>query len=792
MDARGYKKISAVKNNFKKNGLVQKTVAIFVTVLFIFSGIPVLASFAGDATPITLNEVQQPVSTVTLEQANAQTNPAQNPVPSGSAIQTASPLTALDNTSPVPEGWMRAASNSNYAYKTETHPDGSPTEYLVIMDLRTGQGVTIASADPRQGEQGFVFVDVTSASTPRGAVVVYEVINPTAGISLTTIQRIDQYGEQYSFEIDRSHYVGNPGGFNNGIVSGFTLTDSTLIIQREDGRETWIDASSLSLVPPSGWTRAASNANFAFTTKFMGTVSLRDYMLCLKDLVTGEETVLEDRGNYYTKVGYPALDVSPSGRYVIYGIEEDLNSPDGASFVQTTRIVDRQDSSRVLTLKGVAQVISFTEGGAVALVKIGDVEYRLALATFTFQLSSGWTRSVSNKGFAFHVKSEKVGSYTVDTLQLMDLRTGEIRDVVKTQPPAIPTFSRYDVSADGNAVIYEMYGYMQVQKISDPSTKWVGGGIPKSISTNGHLVIFIYPDGTRISIDTQTFKQVPAPIPSGQFQAGGCLVADQSTSVSSTSCVGFAGTPNGTVEIHTYNSKGNTGVTIYDAQQQQILSYTIASMSSAITQPTVSPDGKYLTVVGQLNRVSIVSLTVPASQQSVLIPQATGFGAPAVNEVKFISPTRILVTMKDGSGRQFYVDIKPDGTLALVPVAPIGWTRAASNVNFAFQVQTNGLRQVLVTKNLLTGQNTVVTTTLPSFKIGSMYDMAPDGKTVVYSITGPKGYAGATIVQNISNPAKQATVAGVATAIQFVNGQWVLTINGRIIKVDPVTLGIVR
>ena len=64
-------------------------------------------------------------------------------------------------------------------------------------------------------------------------------------------------------------------------------------------------------------------------------------------------------------------------------------------------------------------------------------------------------------------------------------------------------------------MLYEKNGYMHVQKISDPNTKWVGGGIPKSISTNGHLVNFVYPDGIRASIDTETFKRVPCPMPSG-------------------------------------------------------------------------------------------------------------------------------------------------------------------------------------------------------------------------------------------------------------------------------------
>jgi len=64
-------------------------------------------------------------------------------------------------------------------------------------------------------------------------------------------------------------------------------------------------------------------------------------------------------------------------------------------------------------------------------------------------------------------------------------------------------------------VIYEMYFRMHVQKISDPKTIWVGGGIPRSISISGHFVTFVYPDGTRVRISTETFKSVPSPMPVG-------------------------------------------------------------------------------------------------------------------------------------------------------------------------------------------------------------------------------------------------------------------------------------
>lgn len=85
-----------------------KTTAIFTAAVFIFSGIPMPASFA-NTNELTLNEAQRPVSTLTLEQANAQTPVTQRIIPSGAAVQNENPLSLVTpnlqtEENPIPEG----------------------------------------------------------------------------------------------------------------------------------------------------------------------------------------------------------------------------------------------------------------------------------------------------------------------------------------------------------------------------------------------------------------------------------------------------------------------------------------------------------------------------------------------------------------------------------------------------------------------------------------------------------------------------------------------------------------
>ena len=89
-------KIAPMKCIFSPKKIVFKTTALLTAVFFIFSGIIVPSAFAL-LNELTLNEAQKPVSTLTLEQANAQTPAVQRVVPSGVALQNSDPLFLPEN-----------------------------------------------------------------------------------------------------------------------------------------------------------------------------------------------------------------------------------------------------------------------------------------------------------------------------------------------------------------------------------------------------------------------------------------------------------------------------------------------------------------------------------------------------------------------------------------------------------------------------------------------------------------------------------------------------------------------
>ena len=177
-----------------------------------------------------------------------------------------------------------------------------------------------------------------------------------------------------------------------------------------------------------------------------------------------------------------------------------------------------------------------------------------------------------------------------------------------------------------------------------------------------------------------------------------------------------------------------------------------------------------------------------AAHEFVMTTQAWVPNAPA-NPYHFTA-TEIQIDMVNASTMTSVGVYKINTTTwqgVLSPNVPTGWTRAASNANFALQVQTSGLSQVLVAKNLLTGAETKVATTPLLSKIGSRYDIAADGKTVFYSITKSNGLSGTAVAQSLTDPLKKATLSGIVTSVQFVNGYWVLKINGQMVRVDSVT-----
>ena len=136
MDAKRYETKGSVKASYKKSSLMNKTVAILAAAFFIFSGIPAPTSFA-DTVPITLNDARQQVPVVTLEQANAQSAPARDQVPTGSAIQNPGPLSASNGLSvptTLPPGAEPRGSSPDGKYKIYYWGATASARYFIVTD----------------------------------------------------------------------------------------------------------------------------------------------------------------------------------------------------------------------------------------------------------------------------------------------------------------------------------------------------------------------------------------------------------------------------------------------------------------------------------------------------------------------------------------------------------------------------------------------------------------------------------------------------------------------------------
>ncbi|MEI7750503.1 MAG: hypothetical protein WCJ71_00300 [Candidatus Omnitrophota bacterium] len=359
---------------------------------FLLLGVEGVALSAQPVEPLNFQEagnLQQPAVSV---QETQKTQPAVSPASSQPAdtlkfLSQNSPLSKTDtnlSVPEVPEGWTRAASNTNYAFQAQLPPHAydSHTMGLYVMDLRTGESKVVGTYVDATGERGFSFVDVSSKQVSAKPIVIFEVFNPNAKTSVVHFVSLGEAAEPLVLTYRETNvpedYLKQGHGMLDAVNYAQDGRIAELRLVKADGstREVDVDLATLQVVPPAGWTRAASNPNYAFQTRYMGTVSLRDYILELKNLVTGETIRLEDRGDYYTRVSYPIYDVSPDGRYVIYGVVEDHQSPSGIFVESFTCIKDMQDPARSLVVNGLAQNIQFNSPTQ-ATLKIDGLDIRI-------------------------------------------------------------------------------------------------------------------------------------------------------------------------------------------------------------------------------------------------------------------------------------------------------------------------------------------------------------------------------------------------------------------------------
>ncbi len=352
--------------------------------------------WAQPAVPVNFEEtdaVQQPVVSVdAIGQPSAVVVPS-SPAPADTLTFLAqnSPLAKTDTVAPepalveVPEGWTRAASNENFVFKSQLDPHTARTVELHVMDLRTGDSRVVGGYVPHTGARGFGFIDVSPDQASGKVVAIFEVVNSYAGTSEISFVPLDGIGASRVLTYQEQNVPSNYDGILDSVEYSEDGGTAYLSLGKIDGTPQWVnfDLGTLQVVPPSRWTRAVSNENFAFLEDFRCSFSGCVYPLSMLNLQTGAETLLSNPYNYFLRGVAYHYDVSPDGNTLIYSIAtssswEGNSQYPGYTPIAETYVKSLTDPTRYLRLDGAATSIQFTSSTE-AIVTIGGRDIRVDL-----------------------------------------------------------------------------------------------------------------------------------------------------------------------------------------------------------------------------------------------------------------------------------------------------------------------------------------------------------------------------------------------------------------------------
>ncbi len=165
---------------------------------------------------------------------------------------------------PVPDGWMRAASNPNFAFRRGiTDPNHHYTLRLELMDLRNGQSQLLAARNVQMSGGGSETYASVMDVSPDGQYVAFETFDP----GTARVQKIDNPDKQIS--ISRRSIEGlDTISWTQDIPTSHAILKNRhatyTVALGPMTYETLISAPSV----PQGWKRAASNPNFAFQKEY--------------------------------------------------------------------------------------------------------------------------------------------------------------------------------------------------------------------------------------------------------------------------------------------------------------------------------------------------------------------------------------------------------------------------------------------------------------------------------------------------------------------------------------------
>ncbi|HNX68659.1 MAG TPA: hypothetical protein PLL75_01730 [Candidatus Omnitrophota bacterium] len=726
---------------FKKNGAMYRTVASFVTVLFVFSGIPAPVSLA-DMVLIT-DDTNRPAATVTLAQANAKQTAVSPEVPSGSAIQNPSPLSlgqgkSQENTKAaasqanaqtanattasvpaVPSGWTRTEGNANFAFQTRVSGEprlGRFNYTLYLMDLRSGAETDLV-----------VYGEFTGVSSV-GSMVYVSPDGAHVFCSRNVYSSSVGLGNGWEVVADgRAILQGTLGNVQ------FAASDTAQVTVTQNGQtKTYeIELATGYIKVPAGWTRAVSNAYYAFQVSGSGSMAV----LKVKDLLTGAETELIRVDG---SVPYPAhidsnYDVLADGSAVIYGTTQ---PPYGS----TTYVQKMGTSAGKITLQGYVTSTGYNRVSKVLTLNLENtVSVNPSWNTRTVYVDIGSFSELKNvfngAGYGVYQSSDAyylfLEGYWSKVSEISPANGDSLVETVRASQDMIFLHWRR-TGATGTKEIYQLYNMR-----------------------------YSYPVGFYVSITEQEYLQNAIPmVPTGWTRA--------------TSNARFA------FQVRSEKINGSNATSLYlldlNTGKEQLL---IAGVAGSTTIPTiydVSPDGTAVIFSYTSAGVSktAVKLLADTTNQNVFYLDGVLSGISFENNGQVV---KLTLT----SGVSTWVALN---TLKVVPPpVPADWTRATSNENFAFRLTGNPTMKTLSLMDLTTGKVQTVTVVRGNEVLAQDYDVSPDGSTVVY------GVSSTVYIQKIANSAKKLIISGKLKDVSFDGNLAVITkTDGKQVWVDMTSL----
>lgn len=156
-------------------------------------------------------------------------------------------------------------------------------------------------------------------------------------------------------------------------------------------------------------------------------------------------------------------------------------------------------------------------------------------------------------------------------------------------------------------------------------------------------------------------------------------------------------------------------------------------------------------------RANVLNGKVAVTKEMLLSAEVPGFDAAQIRA--------IVLVVDDPQATVGQMTVQ---ALGLYYELPSGWTRVASNDNYAFRIEADGGEQVLTILNLTTQQEKeLLRVDAASEMINPLCDVSPDGAVAVFGAT--HGAVSMVYVQDLATDVKKTTLNGSLDAADFLD-----------------------